>query len=399
MHRLPATLLVAVLFGAAPVRAQTPVSLSQAIGRALAEGPPASLARTDSVRATAMLAGARAFANPTLTSTYTKDAPRYHAEIEQPLDFLGSRGSRARAASTSASAAFRRLALDYAMVRHDVTVAYAEAVGADRRYHLAARAAEDADELVRIASDRRNAGDASDLDVGLANLVAGDLHNRAQADSVFALDATLRLQLLLGESGTQLDVVLTDSLESLEPLSQTAGPPLAIAIAEWDMRASEAMLGSERRDRLATPSLIAGIETNEGDGSPSRALPILGFSIPLPFWNRNPGGVGAARADVMRASIALDAARRESMAAIARAERDRTAAQARLDRDRQLITDAERLAGLTTTAYREGAWPLSSVIEAQRGVREMLSHYVDDAVALVIAKADYQLATTGEESR
>lgn len=389
----------AALGSAPPCSAQVPVSLADAIREAVANGPAAGLARTDSMLASAAMAGARSFANPTFVTTYTKDAPQYHAEFEQPLDILGSRGARARAAGLSAYAAYRRLALDYAVVTRDVTVAYAGALGAGRRHRLSVRAAADADELVRIAQARRDAGDASDLDVGLASLTAGDLHNRALADSVTALDATLRLQLLLGRPGTALVLTLSDSLETLEPDVRQGGRALTVAVADWESRASEATLAFERRDRIGTPSLTAGVETHEGDGSPSRALPILGLSIPLPFWNRNPGGVGAARAGVVRATIALEAARRESEAAIARAARDRDAAAARLAMDRQLLDQAERLAALATTAYREGAWPLSSVIEAQRGVRETLANTIDDAVALVTAKAEYALATAGEDTR
>ena len=54
---------------------------------------------------------------------------------------------------------------------------------------------------------------------------------------------------------------------------------------------------------------------------------------------------------------------------------------------RTLVASANRVAALSLTAYREGAAPLATAIEAQRNVREILSQYIDDLAAAWIATA------------
>ena len=52
-------------------------------------------------------------------------------------------------------------------------------------------------------------------------------------------------------------------------------------------------------------------------------------------------------------------------------------------------------AGLTPSpaAYREGAVPLATVLEAQRGAREMLAQYIDDIATAAIAAATLRVLT------
>jgi outer membrane protein TolC len=94
-----------------------------------------------------------------------------------------------------------------------------------------------------------------------------------------------------------------------------------------------------------------------------------------------------------RAEGALRLAERESAAMTASAVRERTASNQRVERDRALLADAERVVTLSSRAYEEGAFPLSSVIEAQRVAREVRSSYIDDVVAARVADADFSLAT------
>ncbi len=379
-----------------PVAAQRPLTYEDAIRQALAAGAAIGLARADSAVAAAGLLGARAYSNPLVSTGYTDDPPQYHALFEQPLDFFGPRGAHVRAARASVTAAAYRLELERARIRFNVTLAYTDASAAQRTASLSARAAADAQELARIARARRDQGDASDLDVGLATLNAGQLANRASADSVATIDALITLQLLLGQSGNVLQIALADSLESLQSVPAAgARRPLSLMVADADLRARQLDFAFERRSRFQAPSIQAGFDTHDPTTHESKLLPLFSIAIPLPLLDPNRGGTATARAEVDRATIALAAAERESAAAIARAQRDVAAASARLDRDRQFVQDAERLAGLVNAAYREGAYPITSVLEAQRNVRNVLSQYTDDAAALVRARAALALATTG----
>jgi outer membrane protein, heavy metal efflux system len=394
------TFIVVLMFGAAartaPLAAQRALTLEEAVRMALASGPGAGLARADSLGARAGIVTARAFPDPVVSAGYTRDTPRYHAELEQSLDMFGPRGARIRAAGMAAQATTVGIEVARARVRHDVTVAYASAVAAARRLDLAERALRDADELVRIARARRDAGDASDLDVGIAELAAGGERNQLSADSIAVESALIELRLLLGGSIQESTISPSDSLETLVTLAvPRAATPVRVMLAEAELRAREAQLSFERRSRFPAPSLRAGFDAYDPTTGDNAALPTIGLSFPLPFWDHNRGGIAMATAEATRASIALDIARRESVAAIARAERAREAATRRVAQDRELVANAERLAGLVTTAYGEGAYPLASVIDAQRTVRETLTRYIDDLESLVLATASIRLETTG----
>ena len=63
----------------------------------------------------------------------------------------------------------------------------------------------------------------------------------------------------------------------------------------------------------------------------------------------------------------------------------------RVVRDRRLVETANRVARLSLQAYVEGAYPLTTVLEAQRNARDTLSELIDDLVAANAAAATLRL--------
>jgi outer membrane protein TolC len=59
-----------------------------------------------------------------------------------------------------------------------------------------------------------------------------------------------------------------------------------------------------------------------------------------------------------------------------------------------MVRDAQRVATLSLTAYREGAYPLATVLEAQRNARDAMRQYLQDLMTSRSAEAAYRLATT-----
>jgi outer membrane protein TolC len=107
--------------------------------------------------------------------------------------------------------------------------------------------------------------------------------------------------------------------------------------------------------------------------------------------NRNRGAIAQATAERERAAAELALVRLETRAAIGRATRARALALERIRRDRLLLENADRIAAMSLTAYREGAEGLPAVLEAQRNAREIVSHYIDDVAAAWIAIATLRL--------
>src|SRR5213078_649687 len=363
----------------ARLAAQQPVTRAQAVDAALARGARVALGRADTTAARGLVRAARAFPNPVLSASYTKDLPRYHAVIDVPLDLPWLRGARIGAAESARDAARLGFTFERAAVRFDVETTYTNALAAARHAELSRRTALDADSLLRIAELRRQVGDASELDVRLATVNAGQLENIAVDDSLLALGTLLALQLQMGLSADTASIVLTDSLEPPASTEAAADHPLLpVAVAEASLHSAERSLALTRRSRFA-PSLELGFDTGDPTSPvPHQLLPVAGFSFPLPLFNWSGGDVMRAAAERDRARAQLDLTRRETTAAVATARRTLAIARTRLNRGAALVESATRVAVMSLRAYSEGAAPLASVLEAQRNAREILAGYVDD---------------------
>jgi outer membrane protein, heavy metal efflux system len=372
-----------------------PLTLREAVDSAVARGTRVALARADSATARAGLTAAREWPNPTLTFQYTRDTPHYHGFIEFPIDYPWLRSARIHSATLANRSAGYRFAFERAGARFDAETTYVRAQVAQEHARLSRENGIYADSLLRLAHVRREAGDASDLDVELATVTAGQAANAAAADSLAALGAVLDLQALLGMQSDQILISLADSLTLVGPPAGTdtaVGQTLQVAAAEETLASERAALSVAKRAAFATPSISLGVE----GGDPTQPFPLPAASVifPFPLFNQNGGQVKTEAANVSRAQAELARARRESAAAIAAARRELNAALVRAQRDRGLLESANRVAAMSLTAFAEGAQALPSVLEARRSARDALVQYVDDLGAAATAAAAVRLFTS-----
>ena len=383
-----------LLAGGHAAAGQQPLSRAQAIAAAEASGSRLALARADTSISAATLAQARMFENPTVSGSYSKSTPQYHASLDLPLDFLWLRGARASSARAALAAARFRFAFERAAARFDADTAYTRVLAAEAHARLSRRNAQDADSLLRMATVRRDAGDASDLDVQLAAVSAGQAANTAADDSLAALAAVLDLQAVIGMPADRVVIVTVDSLTLPADMpAADSGRSLNVAAAEATLQSEEQGIALARRSVFAAPSVTMGFETGDPSGSEPGILPLVGFSVPLPLLNWNGAGVALATANRDRARAELALAQRESGAARSRAIRDQEAARTRALRDRGLLGSANRVASMSLTAYAEGAVPLANVLEARRAARDALGQYIDDLALANNAAAAVRLFT------
>ncbi|HVO35851.1 MAG TPA: TolC family protein [Gemmatimonadales bacterium] len=383
-----------------PGRAQQSVTREQVVAAALARGPRVALAAPDTAAARAELISAREFQNPVVSASYSKDVPQYHATVELPLDYPWLRGARVRAAAEASTSAVLRFRFERASARFDAEAAYADALAAAAHALLSRHTARDADSLLRMAVLRREAGDASELDVQLATVNAGQLVNDAASDSAAAIAGLLEVQRVMGLASDQPQIALADTLAP--PATDTgllSGPTLQVASADAAVRSAEAGLALARRSVFAPPSLTFGFDTHDPTpGGETGILPTFGLALTFPLFNFNGGAIAAAAAARDRAAAELRVARQESDAAVARARRDLAVALQRAQRDRQLVASADRVAAMSLTAYAEGAVALPSVLEAQRQAREAFGRLIDDLAAANLAESAVRLFTASEAS-
>lgn len=382
---------VLAFFSAAAVRGQQPVTRQQAIESAIVRGARSAVARADTLVGAALLLTARSWDNPSLAATYSKAPPNYHAIVDLPLDVTGIRGARVHAARASRLASQYRFEFERAAAALDADTSYTRALAALERVRLSRRNARDADSLRRMAMIRRDAGDASELDVLLATVNAGQAANLSIADSVTLISSIFDLQTVMGLDTARIAIVPSDSL-TMPPLTPPNPVPevaLPIAAARQALTAADLSVRVQRRSLFTPFSLQAGIEW--GDPGLSGVLPTFGLSIPLPLLNRNRGPIAQAEAERERARAELALALLQTQATIGRARRGRAVALEKLQRDRILVESANRIVAMSLVAYREGAQGLPAVLEAQRNARDILSQYITDLADAWIATATLRL--------
>jgi len=402
IRRIGSILIIAALgWPGCRLTAQQSVTREQAVAAALARGARAALGRSDTAAALGATRAARVLPNPSISITYTKSTPQYHAIADLPLDLPWLRAARIGAAEAARSATRYDFAFTRAAVRLEVDTLYTRALATREHARLSRRTALDADSLRAMAQLRRDVGDVSDLDVRLAAVNAGQLENTAVDDSLAAVEALLELQLAMGLQGSEPVVALADSLVAPDSAGEEQlprGEVLPVAAAAEGLRSAERNLTLARRSIFA-PSLQFGVENRDPTGQERGLLPTVGLALPVPLFNWNGGVVAQAAAARDRARAELDLVQRETNADRARARRELAAGIARLRRDRDLLTSADLVATMSLRAYAEGAVALPSVLEAQRSAREALGRYIDDLAAAANAAATVRLlSTTTEQS-
>jgi cobalt-zinc-cadmium efflux system outer membrane protein len=388
--RFRVALIAVCVIHATPVAGQDviPLSRAEAVRTALERGARLGVARADTAIAGAQLVVARALPNPSVSASYSKSVPQYHFSAEIPIDLPPLRNLRVRSAQIALDAARLRFQFARAVVALDADTTYTHAVAARERLVLSQRNALDADSLLHMVQRRRDAGDASEMDVELASVNAGQQGNIAAGDSLTLVSSLLDLQAVLGMTSERLEINATDSLTA-PPSAPMPGATLSETAAGMSLESATLAARLQHRSVLSTPSVALGFENHDPD-QPG-LLPTFGLGFALPLFDRNRGAIAQAEAERVRAAAELTLVRVETRNQIAHALRQRENAIARVERDRQLVTSANRVAAMSLTAYREGAASLPNVLEAQRNARDVLATYIDDLTSAWIATAELRV--------
>ena len=383
------TLVLALaLNGTAP---QDSVTLTEALARARAHRPVVMQAAAGVAEARGAARIGTTVPDPVFSYNWTGDAPREHATVTQPLDWLLRHGSDRAAGRAGVARAEADSTATMATLARDVRVAFYDAVAGRRALALTEDQAALADSLARAADARLAAGDISELE---RDQVAQEAARARYAMSLAREDARVAEAAFLRALGASSPVEpageLEDGLDAAPPAATPidALPSLRAALA--DSAASAARARGAAIAQLPLPDLQGGVEWNDPTNPNQGATELLGFAIPLPLWNHGGGAAAEARAQARRDAAAAGEARLEMERALEeRAVRLAGAAsRARFDRD-SLYPAARQLRERAITAYRAGATGVLPVFDAMRGERDAALTLVRDLVAYQDALADW----------
>ena len=302
--------------------------------------------------------------------------------VTQSFDTAGKRGHRREVAALGQEMA----ALAYEITKLDVADAvkraFEEAVSASARLELARDTYARLEQLAELNRVRSVEGYIAEGDFiktkleserfGYAASQAELAFRRAQIELLRAMGSThfgVGFELVSpGPVAPELDEVALRTAALSRP---------EVRMMETTLARAEAFLALQQSTAHPDVSASFGYKRNGPDNALYGA-----FSMPLPFFDRNQGGVFSAHAELSAASAELELRRSHVLAELEASLAAVQATRRQLDDLRaDFIQRADESRNVALAAYREGSASLLLVIEAERarnGAQELLVDAIND---------------------
>ncbi len=359
--------------------------LTELVGRALRRNPDLAIAAARVDQARARLRSARAASLPTVSLSAggelvsNRGAARGDQgdafaglDISYDLDLFGGAAAANRASRDRVRAAEEDRRALAVVLEAEVSRAFVERAALSRRIALLDRNIAKAVELERIITVRRDAGEATTVDVGRQNgQLLGLRAERVRLDLAL-VQTRSALAILCGEEAPLFRAEPADLDRLAIPQFDSADPQVLVG-ARPDVRAAEAGIAAAGGDVASARAafyprlrLSGGSFLQSASGGPLDALFSLGASLLAPIFNR-----GALRGDFELATArqreSVELYRRTLLAALGETENARAAVTRAAQRERlieQMAAEARRTAELTRLQYTEGMSDLRDTLDA-----------------------------------
>jgi len=404
MHRIIAAMLVAtscVAVAQAQVESTaeqgaSAFTLDQAVAAAGGSAPSAEAAQAgiDAAKAARTMAGLRP--NPQFQSQIENiggtgpygglDQAETTVGVNLPIELGGKRSARIAVANAQTDRAVLIAAITQADIRLQVTALYLEAVAAERRAETAKDQFRIAQDALKAAKIRVQAGRASPLeeqraDVARLNAQAGLERTQRLADA-----ARVNLARRIGQPVEgPLDAAALDRMPSTiyGPRLAASEGTLALAAADADLAVADAGIQLARSQMV--PDVTVGPAVRRLSATNDTAA-VFSITMPIPIFSSGRAAVSQAKAErtrveAQRRMTALDV---EQAITDAQAEADNAATLAQTANGPALAA-AQEAARIARIGYREGKFGQLELLDAERTL-------ADTRVAAIDALSTYQNA-------
>lgn len=300
-------------------------------------------------------------------------------QINLPIELGGKREARMSAAAISHDIAVEAVRVVSMEVRAEAISAYFDAAIAQERAALAGQAVDLAVRATDVVAKRVLAGKVSPVEETKARVAeAGVRVELAQAQRE-QRSAHIRLVGALGAkappfvevSGNALELPTVPSVEAiLRRLSET--PVLRQARLEVERRKS--LVEVERSKQIPDLTVSLGVKRSN---ELQRNQVLIGLSVPLPFFERNHGGVLEALKREERSRDELEAMSARARAEVLQARERLVASRIEVDLlQRDVLPGAERAYAAATIGFESGKFTFLEVLDAQRTYLAAKSQYL-----------------------
>jgi cobalt-zinc-cadmium efflux system outer membrane protein len=376
--------------GPLPAQLSLPQALEEAAGRA----PAVVAAERDVAAAEARLRQAGYRNNPELSVEVENfagtgalkglQATEITAAVNQRLDLGGRRSARVQIALAELRVQQLRLAIARADLARSVREQFARAVTTRERLEQAQDNVTWARELARVTALLVEAGRDPPLRAIRARSALAQASAALEAVQAEELAARSSLAALFGASAPVGG--LTGSILDLTPAPIAAARSLEVQLADAERAAAAAGVRQQLAERRLDPAVGLGVRHVRETGDFGL---VAGVSMPLRVFDRNQGGIAAARAlqeaaEARRASIlaTTTAQARNAIAGVEAAERRVTAL------DKSAVSEAAEALRLTQRSYEEGRASLLELLDARNAYTAAQASLSDARLALALATAE-----------
>ncbi|MCX7012460.1 MAG: TolC family protein [Candidatus Sumerlaeota bacterium] len=362
-----------------------PLSLEECLALALRSDVQTETWKAKIAVARAELTTARELPNPTFEATWEdvglKDPATGESLMSKtkglsyPVFFWWTRDREVAAARAALRVEEQGVRAEQRDLILEVGAAYCNLAAAARKIRISEGLLANAQESLRLADETFRIGSASGHDLNLAKTETAqaeaelfDAQNEERIQSLafaFALGADHPLRIRIRESDVNWTIPVAD-----EDTSASLPAPLAALALEFDpayakaraaRQAAEASLQLERRKMIPLADAEASAANRKDPSALGKTTHNYGFTVPIPLFNWNLGGVRKAKAELLAAQTDEEKARREALSRLSDAwesyrfarERYRRFSQPIVESRARLTKDAEELFGAGQIDYQE----------------------------------------------
>jgi cobalt-zinc-cadmium efflux system outer membrane protein len=322
------------------------------------------------------------------------DAAKKLLGVEQTVPFPGKKRLDKAIGSAAVRAAEAELAMRRAELARDVTVAFCQALAAERLVAVAEELLQMAESSADTARKRVAAGAAADQEHLRAEIPRDQARGELLGFKGDLAAARQTLALLLGRPGLR-DVPLSGAL------AETASPDLlGQATAQWlptHPGVVAARNGCDRADlelrraRLEPyPDVKLGISGGQDSGR-GGSIVQFGVALPLPIVDRSKGKIRQAMANVAIAQAESESLElRLTHAWQIAAARLRTAAEQAASYRVRILPQADEALRLVRAGFEQGKFGFIDLLDTQRTAAQARLSYLQRLLELNVAQAQLQ---------
>ncbi len=359
-----------------------PLTLEQALTRALGGNADLSAARNeaDAVHASIVQAGAMPNPDVSLLVEDTRRETRTTTVLfNQPIELGGKRDARVRAADRAHDAAGADLLAVRSATRATVIGAFFDLLNAQEKRTLAEASLALAQRATGSVAKRVIAGKVSPVEETRARVAEANIRLALNQANSELLTARKRLAATWGNPQPRFDraegrLELLPDLPDWSTLEQRLQNAPALMRARHEVARRDAMTRVETSRRTQDVTVSLGVKRDEELG---RNQAVIGVSMPFPFFDRNQG-------NVLEALRRTDKARDELAAAEIRLDGELSQAWQRLGNARQeaetlqhdILPGAQSAYDAAGKGFAFGKFAFIDVLDAQRTLLEARSRYL-----------------------